>query len=88
MAYSGMTADEKGEVDAISNGAKLILDEGAVIDFGTLNAAETVGKLIVNGGSLPPGIYGALESGAQHEVSFVTGDGRLKVSGGLVIIYR
>ena len=46
-------------------------------------------KLTVDGAHLKGGVYGAVDSGAEHEVAWITGDGLLKVaSRGTVLIFK
>ncbi|MDO5320123.1 MAG: hypothetical protein Q4G65_15970 [bacterium] len=46
-------------------------------------------KLTVDGVHLKGGVYGAVDSGAEHEVAWISGDGLLKVaSRGTVLIFK
>ena len=85
---AGATLVWKNPCNAIADTAKLTLDEGAVVDFGANDVTELVGKLVVGGITQSAGIYGAIGSGAQHEVAFVTGKGRLMVKGGTIVFVR
>ena len=46
-------------------------------------------KLTVDGVHLKGGVYGAVDSGAEHEVAWISGDGLLKVaSRATVLIFK
>ena len=46
-------------------------------------------KLVVDGANMPGGVYGAVGSGAQKEVAWITGSGFLRVAPpGLVITVK
>ena len=56
------------------------------LDFSGILPAD---KLTVDGAHLKGGVYGAVDSGAEHEVAWITGDGLLKVaSRGTVLIFK
>jgi len=74
---------------AINDKAKLRLATGAVIDFGSYEVSEKVGALYFDGIRQSNGVWGAIGSGCDHETSFITGAGVIRVGGpGLAVFIR
>lgn len=74
---------------AINDKAKLRLATGAVIDFGSYEVSEKVGALYFDGIRQSNGVWGAIGSGCDHETSFITGAGVIRVGGpGLSVFIR
>lgn len=69
LASAGLSDTATTEVAA---GAKLVLN---------FTGEDSVGALVLDGVSQPVGIYGAVDSGAEHESAFLAGDGLLNVIG-------
>ena len=69
LAAAGLSDTATTEIAA---GAKLVLN---------FTGEDSVGALVLDGVSQPVGVYGAIDSGADHESAILTGVGRIKVIG-------
>ena len=71
---------ESAAVNAIKAAALTIADSGVVeVELGTIEVKSAT----VQGAAMKRGIYGAVGSGAENEVSWITGSGFIKVKKGV-----
>ncbi|MEO5916325.1 MAG: autotransporter-associated beta strand repeat-containing protein [Luteolibacter sp.] len=80
--YTGSTTVDAGTLAMntayLPNTSDLIVTTGAILELNT-GTTDVVRKLLLDGMEQPVGVYGALGSGAQHEVDYIIGDGTITV---------
>ncbi len=81
--YTGPTFIEAGtlvlDTPTLADTAEVEIAAGAVLELNHIED-DVVGLLILDNEVQEPGIYGAVDSGAEFETPFITGDGRLVVA--------
>ena len=83
--YAGDTAVTAGTLSIgsayLADAADVLISTGATLDL-TTGTTDTIDELKLDGIAQEAGVYGALLSGAQFEVSYITGSGTLTVTTG------
>ena len=85
--YTGPTILWEGSLN-LSNNTSLSDIANFEIADSTVNTlilnfsgSEVVGSFLINGATQPPGTYGSMGSGANHEYSWISGSGFISVAG-------
>lgn len=80
--YNGNTTVNAGTLSVQStsfdDASTITIADGATLNLNT-GATDTVGSLVLGVGTQPNGTYGAIGSGAQHEIAQITGNGFIQV---------
>lgn len=83
-AYKGNTVVSEGNLALASAGlsdtATTEVAAGAKLEL-NFTGEDIVGALVLDGVSQPVGVYGAVDSGAEHESAYLSGEGLLNVIG-------
>lgn len=82
LGYTGDTTVSAGILSinsaSLANDSTVAIASGAVLDL-THTQTDVVAKLTLSTGDQDDGVYGALLSGAEHEIPEITGTGRIQV---------
>jgi autotransporter-associated beta strand protein len=84
QAYTGNTAISAGTLSVksafLADSSDVSITSGGFFDLDTAGATDTIHALYVDGVAQAAGTYGAINSGATYERSYITGTGFLLVS--------
>jgi autotransporter-associated beta strand protein len=83
--YAGNTTVTAGTLSIgsayLADAADVLITTGATLDL-TTDTTDTIDELKLDGAAQKAGVYGVIGSGAQFEVSYITGTGTLTVTTG------